>query len=101
MDDQSQWDLSLTSHGTGSQLSICSQAAIDALLQGCHSPRDCQLLEAVSQSRLLTNMWNEVGNILGSHPQDLVLPWDHHTSVKTGLGEMASHRAGGWRAGCA
>lgn len=37
VDDQSQWDLSLTSHRTGSQLSICSQAAVDALLQGCQS----------------------------------------------------------------
>lgn len=52
------------------------------LPQGCHSLWDCKLLKAVSQSHLLPNMWNEVGYTLGSHPQDLLLPWDHHTSVK-------------------
>lgn len=102
-DDQSQWDPNLTSQGAGSQLSICSQAAVDPLPQGHHSPRDCKLLEAVSQSSLLPSMWNEVGYILlDSHPQGLVLPRDHHTSAKiTGLGcwavplrYLASHRPG-------
>lgn len=102
-DAQSHRNLKLTIQGAGSQLSICSLGCNRPLPQRRHSLWDCKLLKAVPQSHLLPNMWNEVGYTLGSHPQDLLLPWDHPTSVKNQgwdlwlcppLRIMASHRPG-------
>lgn len=53
----------------GSHLSICFQAAV-APFPWNRSPQDCKLFEAVSQSPLRPNVWDEVSYILGGHLQD-------------------------------